>query len=155
MKKYILTLSFLVIAFASCKKGDSFDAAAQATKDDAAIQTYLKANPNITATKDPSGVYYQVVTPGTGANPTASSAVTVNYTGSVLNGGQFATALNLANSPLTGLIAGWQIGIPKVKAGGRILLIIPSAYGYGNNSPAAAIPANSVLIFTIDLLSFQ
>lgn len=156
MKKYILTLSLFVIAFASCKKdsGTTFDAAAQAKIDDAAIQTYLTANPNITATKDASGLYYQVITAGTGANPTTASTVNVNYTGKVLNGTQFATSANLT-SPLSGLIPGWQIGIPKTKTGGRVLLIIPSALGYGNNSPGAAIPNNSVLIFTIDLINFQ
>ncbi|WP_374950268.1 FKBP-type peptidyl-prolyl cis-trans isomerase [Mucilaginibacter sp.] len=153
MKKYILTLSLFLIAFASCKKDAAFDAAAQAKLDDANIQAYLAANPGIKATKDASGVYYQVLTEGTGANPTTNSTVNVNYTGKVLNGTQFATSLN-SNSPLSGLIDGWKIGIPKIKTGGRVLLIIPSAYGYGNNSPGAAIPVNSVLIFTIDLINF-
>jgi FKBP-type peptidyl-prolyl cis-trans isomerase FkpA len=154
MKKYFLLLSIFVITIASCKK-DSFDPAKQAAKDDTAIQAYITAN-NITGTtKDASGVYYKVITPGTGAFPTVNSNVAVNYTGSILNGATFAPAgSNLPLTPLTGLIKGWQIGIPHINAGGRILLIIPSGLGYGNSSPGAGIPANAVLIFTIDLLNF-
>ncbi len=155
MKKTILILSLFVAIFASCKKqGDTFDAAAQAAKDETAIQAYLKANPSITATKNDSGLYYQVLTEGTGTSPIVTSSVTVNYTGKLLNGSVFAQPANLT-SQLSNLIKGWQVGIPKIKKGGRILLIIPSALGYGNQSPGTAIPANSVLVFTIDLLSFN
>ncbi len=57
MKRYILLLILFIAVFSSCKK-ESFDPAKQAAKDDAAIQAYIKAN-NITATKDPSGLYYR------------------------------------------------------------------------------------------------
>ncbi len=151
MKKTFLLLSALFLIIASCKKDNS--AAAQAAADDTAIKAYIAAN-NITAIKDPSGLYYQILTDGSGANPTVKSTVDVNYTGKLLNGSVFAPTANLS-SPLSGLIQGWQIGIPYAKAGGRILLIIPSALGYGSSSPGASIPANSVLVFTIDLLSFS
>jgi FKBP-type peptidyl-prolyl cis-trans isomerase FkpA len=153
MKKYLLLLSLLIVALSSCKK-DSFNAAKQAATDDAAIQLYITAN-HITATKDPSGLYYQVITAGTGSYPTVNSTVDVNYEGKLLNGNVFAPAGGNLTDPLTGLIKGWQIGIPFVNTGGRILLLIPSALGYGNTSPGATIPANSVLVFTIDLLSFH
>lgn len=150
MKKYFLLLSLLIFGVLSCKK-DSFDAAKQAAADDTAIQAYIKAN-NINATKDPSGLYYQVLIPGSGPYPTISSTVNVNYNGQLLNGSVFAPTSELTSS-LTTLIKGWQIGIPHVNAGGRILLLIPSGLGYGNNS-SGSIPANSVLVFTIDLISF-
>jgi FKBP-type peptidyl-prolyl cis-trans isomerase FkpA len=151
MKKYFLLLSLLIIGIASCKKETPFNAAQQAATDDAAIQAYIAAN-KITATKDPSGLYYSVLIPGTGDYPTATSTVNVNYTGTLLNGTVFQTLSNLSD-PLPDLIKGWQIGIPHVNVGGRILLMVPSALGYGNTS-SGSIPANSVLIFTIDLLSF-
>lgn len=151
MKKYLLLLAVFVAAFSSCSK-DSFDPAKQAAKDDAAIQTYIAAN-NITATKDPSGVYYQVITPGTGAYPNANSLITVNYTGKLLNGTVFDSG-NLPSTALNTLVKGWQYGIPHINTGGRILLLIPSALGYGN-SAQGSIPANSVLIFTIDLTGFS
>jgi FKBP-type peptidyl-prolyl cis-trans isomerase len=150
MKKTLLVLIALFVVISSCKKSTS--SIDQAAADDTLIKAYIAAN-GITAVKDSSGLYYQIITAGSGANPTSKSTVNVNYTGKLLNGSVFAPTANLS-SPLSGLIAGWQIGIPYAKAGGRILLIIPSALGYGSSSPASSIPANSVLVFTIDLLSF-
>ncbi len=151
MKRYLL-LGFLFIALVSCKKTAApFNAAQQAAKDDAAIQAYISAN-KITATKDPSGLYYSIITPGTGAYPTSTSTVNVNYEGKLLNGNVFAPSSNITG-PLTSFVQGWQIGIPHINVGGRILLLIPSALGYGNTSPSPSLPANSVLIFTVDLLS--
>ena len=153
MKNLFLAVAFLTAVLSSCKK-DSFNAAKQATTDDALIKAYIAAN-NINATKDPSGLYYEIETPGTGTYPTINSTVTVDYNGTLLNGYVFAPTSSLS-SALTGLIKGWQIGIPFINKGGRILLIVPSALAYGNTSPSGSnIPVNSVLVFTIDLLSFS
>jgi len=154
MKKLAILLFLICVALtSSCKKD-----ANQGAIDDAAIQAYISAN-NIPAIKDPSGLYYQIITQGTGANPTASSTVLVNYTGKLLNGTIFdtttgKTSFNTALYKNGGaqVIAGWEIGLPLVKAGGRILLIIPSALGYGATA-TGSIPASSVLVFTIDLLN--
>jgi len=150
MRKYFLLLLSLFIAFSSCKK--DFNATSEAATENTLILNYL-ANNQITATKDPSGLYYEIINPGTGPSPTASSTITVTYTGSLLNGAVFAPTANLT-AQLSTLIKGWQIGIPHIAAGGSILLLVPSALGYGNSSNNANIPANSVLIFTISLLSF-
>ncbi len=151
MRKYFLLLCVLFIGFSSCKK-DSFNAAKQAATDDVLIQNYISNN-GITATKDPSGLYYEITNPGTGATPTTSSTVTVTYTGSLLNGNIFAPTTT-TTSVLSAFIKGWQIGLPHIAAGGTILLLIPSALGYGNSSPSIDIPANSVLVFTVALTSF-
>jgi FKBP-type peptidyl-prolyl cis-trans isomerase FkpA len=151
MKKYLLLVTLFIVTFSSCKK-DDFDPAKQAIIDDAAIQAYIKAN-NITATKDQSGLYYEVVTPGTGDYPNANSTITVNSTGKLLNGAVFDTESSLT-IPLASVIKGWQIGIPHINTGGRIVLLIPSALGYGNTI-TGSIPKNSVLVFTIDLLGFS
>src|SRR5476649_606301 len=112
MKRYILLLVLFIAAFSSCKKDTPFDPVKQAATDDAAIQAYIKTN-NITATKDPSGIYYQVVTPGTGGYPTANSLVTMNYSGKLLNGTVFDSGV-ISNQPLSSLINGWQIGVPHI-----------------------------------------
>ncbi len=151
MKKLLVSFISLFALFTSCKKDTPFDAAKQAIIDDGLIQNYIKTN-NITAIKDASGLYYQVITAGTGAYPTINSTVNVNYTGKLLDGTVFDSG-NI-NYALQNLIKGWQIGIPYINKGGRILLIIPSALGYGNSSPGGAIPANAVLVFTVDLLGF-
>ncbi|MDB5015217.1 MAG: hypothetical protein JWQ84_49 [Mucilaginibacter sp.] len=150
MKKCFLLLSIFITGILSCKK-EVFSPVKQAATDDALIQAYISAN-NINATKDPSGLYYSIITSGNGAYPTATSSVEVNYTGKLLNGSVFAPGIN-DSSALSGYIKGWQIGIPHINTGGRILLLIPSALCYGNSSPEAAIPANSVLVFTVDLLN--
>ena len=153
MKKLMLLCSMLVVLGTACKKESSttVSAAEQAAADDAQIQAYIKAN-GITATKDASGLYYQVITPGSGAYPTSSSTVNVNYNGKFLDGTSFDSG-NYNNS-LSGVIQGWQIGVPKINTGGRILLLIPSALAYGP-SGRGTIPANKVLMFTVDLLSFR
>ncbi len=157
MKKYLLFFAVFTLLFSACKKSDSnttttVDPAVQAKIDDDKIQAYIKAN-NITAVKDPSGLYYQIITPGSGTAPTVKSTVTVAYTGKLLDGTVFQTAPNYT-SVLSGFIQGWIIGIPFIKPQGRILLLIPSALGYGT-APKSGIPANSVLIFTIDLFAVQ
>jgi FKBP-type peptidyl-prolyl cis-trans isomerase FkpA len=156
MKKLLILCSILVLGLSACKsdKTEPFDAAKQAAIDDAAIQAYIKAN-NITATKDASGLYYQVLTPGTGAYPTASSTVTVQYTGKLLNGtgfdsGTYTTGLATTSN----VIEGWKVGIPHINTGGRLLLLTPSALGYGNKE-TGPIPANSVLVFSIDLTGIK
>ena len=159
MKKYTFILLCFVLVISACSKKNEtpFDAAAQAVTDDATIQAYLKANPSITATKHSSGLYYQIITQGTGVNPTASSTVTVNYTGKLLDGTTFDSSAGRGSfeTVLTQVIAGWTYGIPLVKAGGRILLIIPSGLAYGNAGAGSAIPPNTVLTFTVDLLTVR
>lgn len=153
MKKLLYACSFLIILLSACSKDSSDDyAAQQAIVDDEQIQAYIKAN-NIVATKDPSGVYYSVITPGTGAYPTVNSTYNVNYTGTFISGTIFDSG-NLSNFTLNGVIAGWGYGLPHINTGGRILLMIPSALAYGPQGKGT-IPANSVLVFSIDLLSFK
>jgi FKBP-type peptidyl-prolyl cis-trans isomerase FkpA len=155
MKKYLLLLSVVIMGLSACKKGDV--TAEQAAVDDAKIQAYMVAN-GVTATKDPSGLYYKVIKTGTGAAPTANSTVKVAYTGKLLNGSTFEMSSS-SSFPLSGTIKGWQIGLLKANANtlgvpnseGRILLIIPSALAYGTTGNDK-IAANSVLIFTIDVI---
>ncbi len=154
MKKYLLFFAVFTLLFSACKKSTTttFDAAAQAAADDVKIQAYIKAN-NITAVKDASGLYYQVLTPGSGTAPTVKSTVTVAYTGKLLDGTVFQTLPNYTGV-LGNLIEGWKIGIPFIKPQGRILLIIPSGLAYGLPGKGT-IPPNTVLIFTIDLVQVQ
>jgi len=155
MKKLIYIFAVFAVVLSSCSKSDSsssFDAAAQAAADDATIKAYLQTN-SLTATKDPSGLYYQVVTQGTGANPTATSTISVNYSGKYTDGTIFDHG-TLTQQPLSGLIQGWSIGLPYVKLNGRIILYIPSALGYGH-TPSNGSRPDAVMIFTIDLTGVQ
>jgi FKBP-type peptidyl-prolyl cis-trans isomerase FkpA len=152
MKKCVLLFSLIIAVLSSCKK-TSDTAAIQAAADDATIQSYIKANGITNAVKDPSGLYYSIITPGTGPYPTSTSNVSVSYTGKTTDGTVFETGPSTFFS-LPNVIKGWQIGIPHINAGGTILLLIPSALGYGTVANGS-IPANSVLIFTIGLQGFN
>jgi peptidylprolyl isomerase len=93
---------------------------------------------------------------GTGPAATAASTVNVQYVGELYKGGkQFDASWNDGSGqpvslPLTGVIKGWQQGIPGMKVGGRRELIIPASLAYGSQAQAK-IPANSTLVFVIDL----
>jgi FKBP-type peptidyl-prolyl cis-trans isomerase FkpA len=149
--KYLLIMACAALCFASCSK-DEFDADAQFRTDTTAIRKFITDN-KIPAIKDQSGLFYQIITPGTGTvKYTANTEITAEYEGRLLDGAVFDGTKS--GSPLTfalgGVITGWQIGIPLIQNGGQIRMIIPSGYGYGN-SAAGAIPKNSILDFTVTL----
>lgn len=119
------------------------------------IENYLKAN-NLTAESTPSGLYYIISKPGGSNHPTASSKVLVNYKGYLLDSTVFDqsyTSGQPASFKLSGVIAGWRQGIPLIGVGGKITLLIPSELGYGSTAQGK-IPANSVLLFDIELVDF-
>lgn len=155
--KHLLLLVCIAGCFAACKKNssDNFDEAAQFNTDTTAIRKFIVAN-KIPAIKDKSGVFYQILAPGTGTvTYSASSSVTVDYTGQLLNGSVFDTSAGVPKTFVLGqLITGWQIGIPLIQPGGKIRLLVPSLYGYGNTA-AGTIPASSILDFTIVLSKVQ
>ncbi|TAD81144.1 MAG: hypothetical protein EAY75_18135 [Bacteroidetes bacterium] len=96
------------------------------------------------------GVYYQVVSPGTGRQVLLSDSVVVYYKGYLLNGEVFdQTKDKPATFPLSRLIKGWQLALPQTKVGGKTLCYIPSGQAYGIRLRAAKIPPNSVLVFEI------
>ncbi len=94
-----------------------------------------------------------------GTGPVASPTSTVNaqYVGVLYKGGkQFDASWNDGSGqpvslPLSGVIKGWQQGIPGMRVGGRRELIIPSSLGYGKKGSPPKIPGNAALVFVIDL----
>ncbi len=125
--------------------------------DSSALLNFASAN-SITPTKDASGMYYQIMSVGSGTSyPNGNSLVEVTYKGTLLNGTVFdsTAAGKTASFYLYQLIAGWQIGLPKIKAGGRIKLLIPSALAYGCTGAGTIIPANTPIYFDMTLVGFQ
>ena len=149
-------LTLLLLSFALLTGACNKDAESQAEEDQILIENYLMEN-NITAQMTPEGLHYVITEAGNSeAMPTINSTVEVKYIGRFLDNSVFdQTAGSMTfTSPLSGLIPGWQIGIPLMQRGGKATLYIPSGLGYGRNSPPG-IPANSVLIFEIELIDFS
>jgi FKBP-type peptidyl-prolyl cis-trans isomerase FkpA len=104
-----------------------------------------------------SGLKYEVVTEGTGAKPTASSTVTVNYRGVLPDGTQFDSSYDRgqpATFSVGGVIAGWTEGLQLMAVGSKYIFVIPPELGYGA-AGQGPIPPNSTLIFEVELLSIQ
>lgn len=123
-----------------------------------AIGSYLQQN-GINAYPTSSGLYYIEQMRGTGIQPSKGEKVKVHYTGKLLNGTKFDSSYD-RNEPLEftfgvdRMIPGFEEGIGKMRTGGKALLIIPSAIGYGNRD-MGKIPANSTLVFQIELINHQ
>lgn len=147
--KYLVAISVIILAITACKKESRTE------KDMATIQAYLDSHPEIDAKSHSSGIFYQIIEPGTGESPTMFSTVTVKYKGYLTNGHVFdqTEGDKTFTRKLTQVITGWQIGVPLLKKGGKGLFIIPSEFGYGGTD-IGSIPAHSVLIFEIELIDF-
>ena len=121
------------------------------------IQNYLNGNA-ITGTQQlSSGVFYKVNVVGTGqAIANLCTTVTVKYTGRLTTGVVFdSTAAGAVTAfQLGGVIVGWQKGLPLISKGGKITLYIPPSLGYGS-AVVGIIPANSILIFDIELVDIS
>ena len=107
----------------------------------------------------PTTLVTKDLVPGTGQTVKAGQTVTVNYVGVLYKTGkEFDSSWKTgqpATFPLTagGVIQGWVQGIPGMKVGGRRELIIPASLAYGKAGRPPTIPANSPLVFVVDLLS--
>ena len=94
---------------------------------------------------------------GNGAQPTFGSTVTVHYVGTLTNGKVFDSSRD-RNQPFSfrigtsEVIKGWDVGLSTMKVGGKRKLEIPPEMGYGSRA-VGSIPANSTLIFEVELLN--
>lgn len=121
------------------------------------VQNYLTTN-NITAQQHSSGVFYAISSQGSGQGiVNLCSYVAVRYKGKLTSGAVFdSTDASGDSFQLGQVIPGWQKGLPLISKGGKITLYIPPTLGYGNqdvrnNAGVVVIPANSILIFEIEL----
>lgn len=107
--------------------------------------------------RTPRGVLYRDLTPGTGEPVGAGKTVAIHYVGTLPDGTQFD-----ANGPSDPpyefplgagkVVPGFEEAVTGMKVGGKRQVVIPPALGYGAQANGP-IPANSVLVFTIDLVS--
>lgn len=164
MNKWLLPILFVCCGVSGCIKSNSDlqQAKVQAAIDDKIITSYIAAN-NLTGqalkANDTTGVYYIVEQPGVGNDLfTSSTLVTVGYTGKLLTTEKvFIQTTNFNPSFQLGqVMVGWRLGIPKIKKGGIVRILIPSRDAYGAYAqPQIGLPANAVLDFEIQLYDIQ
>lgn len=149
MIRKILSFIILLAITASCSE----DVTDYGPIDKKIIEDYLTAK-NLTAQSTASGLYYIIEQPGGNTHPNINSSVSANYKGYLTNGTVFDESYSNGKPTdfaLNAVILGWQEGLQLIGIGGKIKLFIPSALGYGS-VVKTGIPANSVLIFEIQLV---
>jgi FKBP-type peptidyl-prolyl cis-trans isomerase FklB len=105
-----------------------------------------------------SGLQYKVISAGSGAAPKPTDEVTVNYRGTLLDGTEFDSSYKRgapATFPVNRVIPGWTEALQLMKPGAKYQLFIPPQLAYDLNSPAPTIPAGSMLIFEVELVSIK
>eukprot|EP00823_Brevimastigomonas_motovehiculus_P009182 TRINITY_DN8846_c0_g1_i1.p1 TRINITY_DN8846_c0_g1~~TRINITY_DN8846_c0_g1_i1.p1 ORF type:complete len:168 (-),score=51.54 TRINITY_DN8846_c0_g1_i1:149-652(-) len=106
-----------------------------------------------------SGLQYKVITHGTGTlHPKATDQVTVHYTGQLISGKVFDSSRTRGEPTSFGVnqvIKGWTEGLQLMAAGDTFQFFIPSNLAYGEHGAGADIGPNAVLIFEVELISFQ
>lgn len=122
------------------------------------INQYLIDN-SLTAEKTADHLYYIIEDEGTGADyPTLDSEIEISYTGYLTDGQMFegTEGEETVSLLLSQAMPGWQLGLPLIKKGGKIKLLLPSPLAYGNVPPLISIiPKNAVVIFDIELVNFE
>ena len=156
--KIFAVLAVAAIAFASITTLGGDDTVSGSAAGLPAVTANAGEAPTITPPTGtpPATLQTQDIIVGSGTEVLPTSTLTDHYTlmtwsnGSLVesswNGGQPATF------PLSGVIAGWQEGLPGAKVGGRRLLVIPADKGYGPNG-SGPIGPNETLIFVVDIIA--
>lgn len=108
----------------------------------------------------PSGLQYEDLVVGSGAQPQAGNRVTVHYTGTLTDGRVFDSSRDRGQPfqfqiGVGQVIKGWDEGVGSMQVGGRRRLIIPPNLGYGARGAGGVIPPNATLIFDVELLDVK
>lgn len=131
-------------------------AAEMAKVNSAAGEAFLKDNGARAEVKTTaSGLQYEVLQEGTGAQPTSGDQVTVHYTGKLIDGTVFDSSVERgepATFGVTQVIPGWVEALQLMKEGAKWRLFIPSALAYGPNGAGGVIGPNATLIFDVELI---
>lgn len=148
-------------------------ASGQLELEDKVIEEYVKDN-NLQGTKTESGLYYIIEKEGSGPAIEEGDQASVHYAGYLLNGQIFDTSIkevaeanNIYNPQrdqgggygpfdlqvgVGQVIPGWDEGLSLLKKGDKAKFIIPSPLAYGSRGAGADIPANSILIFDVEIM---
>ncbi|MFA5178309.1 MAG: FKBP-type peptidyl-prolyl cis-trans isomerase [Candidatus Paceibacterota bacterium] len=103
----------------------------------------------------------EILKTGTGVESKKGDTLTVNYTGTLIDGTKFDSSLNPGREPFVftvgagQVIQGWDQGLIGMKQGEKRKLIIPPEMGYGASGAGGIIPPNATLIFVVELLKIN
>lgn len=127
-----------------------------ASKNQTAGKAFLATNKKRKeVTTTPSGLQYEVITPGQGRKPTATEKVKVHYRGTLLDGTEFDSSYKRkepVSFSLNRVIVGWKEGLKLMPVGAKYRLFIPSELAYGKRGAPPKIGGNATLIFEVELL---
>lgn len=170
---YDITLESIVTTEELKQEEINFNAAkAQIKSHDMELLAQYAAEKGIKAEPNANGLYVVVNKQGKGPKVELGRTVTVNYTGRLLDGHVFDSSVesvareNNIYDPRTQykpmtyvagkdlMIPGWENGVLNQPAGTKLTLLIPSEMGYGSRE-VGTIPANSPLVFDIEIISVQ
>ena len=146
-------LQDLLLQMQKKKEADEAASAKKALDEQAAF--LAKNIMDSTVKTTPKGVQYKVLKDSTGISPKASDKVKVHYIGSLLNGTEFDNSVKRGEPlefPVNAVIEGWQDLLQVMKEGMKVKAWIPSALAYGEAGVPPLIPANSLLVFEVELL---
>lgn len=111
-------------------------------------------------TTSPTGLRFQDLSTGQGAEAVEGRTAVVHYTGWLTDGKKFDSSRD-AGQPFAfrlgagQVITGWDEGVAGMKVGGRRKLVIPAELGYGQSGAPPVIPPGATLVFDVELLDVQ
>lgn len=158
-----VALALAVVIFFFVFNGMSFFAPPKPAQE-VTFNTATTTNETSTTTMPTENVTQLQITDevvGTGATAVAGDTVTMQYVGALTNGTVFDASAKHGTSGFTfklgagQVIKGWDEGIVGMKEGGKRKLVIPASLAYGDQAVGGVIPANSTLIFEVELVKVQ
>jgi len=161
MKFSVLILS-VCLSLSACGSGSNEGSTPNALDNQNALDDqsqFLVANANrdgVTVTA--SGLQYEVITAAQGLKPSSDDAVTVHYTGTLVDGREFDSSYKRGQSAtfvLSGTIPGWVEGVQLMSVGSTYRFVIPPELAYGERGAGELIKPNAVLIFVVELLEIN
>jgi FKBP-type peptidyl-prolyl cis-trans isomerase len=164
-KKYLSVITFLIVMavaggiYILSSKTSNIPELQNSETSDNIDTTSPVASESANENMDELKIEDQVV--GTGAEAVVGKLITVNYTGTLVDGTIFDSSLNPGRTPFEftlgvgEVIQGWDQGFTGMKVGGKRKLTIPPSLGYGAAGAGDVIPPNATLVFEVELLKVQ
>lgn len=128
----------------------------EAEENAAAGKAFLQKNAKVKGVKTTkSGLQYKVEKSGKGPKPGPDDMVTVTYVGRLIDGTEFDSSEKHGGTPVTfnvqDVIPGWVEGLQLMNEGGKYTFYVPADLAYGLRGAGPGVPANSTLIFEVEL----